>query len=181
MPKVIIRKTSYNYEILKPLVFEMLDEFAGRFIRRDSRILVKPNLLSPASPDKAMLTHPMMIKATVEYVLQKGARPQISDSPALGAFEKVLQENGIKSALGGLDVEYREFKKSLSVNIGPPFHDIEIAEDSLNSDVVINLPKLKTHSQMLDLKNPSGTYGQGLTGKNSPCFWCRSIKRSDQP
>jgi ferredoxin len=43
----------------------------------------------------------------------------------------------------------REFKKSVSVDIGAPFGNIEIAEDALAADVLINCPKLKTHCQML--------------------------------
>jgi uncharacterized Fe-S center protein len=35
------------------------------------------------------------------------------------------------------------------VDVGPPFHRIEIAADAMNADLVINLPKLKTHTQML--------------------------------
>ena len=32
------------------------------------RVLIKPNLLAPAPPEKAILTHPFLIKAAVEYV-----------------------------------------------------------------------------------------------------------------
>jgi len=96
-----------------------------------------------------MVTHPMVVKAAVEYVLHKGARPQVSDSPAMGSWEKVLKESGISQALQGLDVLCTPFRKSVAVDVGEPFHRIEIAEDALCADVVLNLPKLKTHSQML--------------------------------
>jgi uncharacterized protein (DUF362 family)/Pyruvate/2-oxoacid:ferredoxin oxidoreductase delta subunit len=149
MAKVMCRKASYDYEILRPVVFEMLDSFLGDRIKAHSRVLIKPNLLAPSSPDKAMLTHPLIVKATVEYVNQKGVRPQLSDSPAMGTFEKVLKESGIQSALNGLDLECREFKRSRIIDVGKPLNKIEIAEDALNADVVINLPKLKTHTHML--------------------------------
>ena len=96
-----------------------------------------------------MLTHPLIVRAAAEYVLQKGGLPLISDSPAMGTFERVLKESGIREALKGLDVECREFKRSVVVDVGPPFNKIEIAEDAMNADVVLNLPKLKTHTQML--------------------------------
>jgi uncharacterized protein (DUF362 family)/ferredoxin-like protein FixX len=90
-----------------------------------------------------------VVRSAVEYVLERHAFPVISDSPAMGSFEKVLKESGIKDALKGLDVEYREFKTSAPVTVGVPFHTVAIAEDALTADVMINLPKLKTHAQML--------------------------------
>lgn len=106
-----------------------------------------------------MLTHPLIVRAVVEYVLEQGGRPQVSDSPAMGTFDKVMRESGIAEALQGLAVECRPFKESVFVDVGPPFQKIEIAADVMNADMVINLPKLKTHTQMfltLGVKNMFG-------------------------
>ena len=149
MKKVILRKAEYDYDKLRPLIFELLDDLVGAKIGNKSRVLIKPNLLAPARPEKAMLTHPMIVRSSVEYVLKKGGVPLVSDSPALGSFDRVLKESGIREALKGLAVECREFKRSVAVDVGPPFNKIEIAEDAVNADVVLNLPKLKTHTQML--------------------------------
>ena len=147
--KVILRRADYDYDTLRPLIFELLDDLVGDRIGNKSRVLIKPNLLAPARPEKAMLTHPMIVRASVEYVLNKGGEPLISDSPAMGSFNRVLKESGIGEALKGLDVECREFKHSVAVDVGPPFNKIEIAEDAVKADIVLNLPKLKTHTQML--------------------------------
>jgi uncharacterized protein (DUF362 family)/Pyruvate/2-oxoacid:ferredoxin oxidoreductase delta subunit len=149
MSNVLVRKAEYNYKTLKPLIFEIMDSLEGGGIQRNSRVVIKPNLLAPASPDKAVLTHPLIVKAAAEYVLDKGAVVQISDSPAVGSFEKILKESGIKNALQGLDVKYVPFKKSVRIDVGEPFKTIEIAADAIKADVVINLPKLKTHTHML--------------------------------
>ena len=131
MSKVIIRKAEYNYNTLKPVIFEIMDSLGGNRIQTNSSVLIKPNLLAPATPEKAIVTHPLIIKAVVEYVLDKGARPRISDSPAMGSFDRVLRESGIKEALAGLDIEYKEFKDSVSVDIGKPFGKIDIAADEI--------------------------------------------------
>ncbi len=149
MATVFIRKADYDYTTLKPIIFEIMDSCGGNLINKDSRVVIKPNLLAPASPDKAIITHPLIIKAVAEYVIAKGARPQISDSQAVGSFEKILKENGINEALKGLDVELREFKETATIDTGKPFGKIEIAADIANADIVINLPKLKTHTQMM--------------------------------
>jgi len=149
VPRVIVKNASYAYESLRPSIFEILDSTGGKRIDGSSRVVIKPNLLAPAPPEQAVLTHPLVVRAVVEYVLERGAKPQISDSPAVGSIERVLKTSGIKNALAGLDVEYKEFKSSVTIDAGEPFNRLEIAEDALDADVLINLPKLKTHSQML--------------------------------
>lgn len=159
MNEVIIRKSEYKYPSLRQSVFEIMDSLAGEQIQRKSRVIIKPNLLASASPDRAVLTHPLVVRAVVEYVLDRGAAPQISDSSAVGSFDRVLKDSGIKEALSGLKVSYKEFKESSIVDVGEPFKKIEIASDALNADVLINLPKLKTHMQMvltLGVKNLFG-------------------------
>lgn len=149
MSTVIIKKSTYHYDTLKKEFFEIMDTLGGNLITSGTHVLIKPNLLSPATPQQAILTHPHIVKAAVEYVLSRGARPQISDSPAMGSFAKILKIGGIEDAIKECDVTCREFDRSVNVDIGEPFHTIEIAEDAMNADIIINLPKLKTHSQML--------------------------------
>ncbi len=149
MARVLVRKATYTYRTLRPLIFDLISSLDRGAISRNSRVLIKPNLLAPASPERAVTTHPMIVKAVAEYVLEQGGLPQISDSPGAGTFEKVMRDSGLSDALHGLAVVCRPFKESVFVNIGPPFHKAEIASDAMNADFVINLPKLKTHTQML--------------------------------
>src|SRR4030066_461605 len=149
MANVLVRKASYNYDQLKPVFFEIIEMLAGEKIKPGNRVLIKPNMLSAAAPQDAILTHPLIIKAAVEYVLEKGARPQVSDSPAIGSFENILKMNGTRAALAGLDVTCSPFKNTVSVDIGKPYGHIDISKDAIDADVIINLPKLKTHCQML--------------------------------
>jgi uncharacterized protein (DUF362 family)/Pyruvate/2-oxoacid:ferredoxin oxidoreductase delta subunit len=149
MSQVMIRSATYESEALRPLIFEAMEAMGGKQIQRGSHVLVKPNLLSPATPHQAILTHPAIIRAVAEYLLEKGARPLIADSPSIGSFETLLQTSGIREALRGLDVECRPFQNSVRVDIGEPFGVIDIAEEAVRADVIVNLAKLKTHSQML--------------------------------
>lgn len=150
MSKVFVRSASYDYETLKPVVFEIMDGALGEDgIKAGSLVVIKPNLLAPAPPERAVITHPLLIRAAAQYALEKGARVRVSDSPAIGSFEKILREGGITEALRGLDVECRAFGESVEVQAGEPFKKIELSGDALDADVLINLPKLKTHAQML--------------------------------
>ena len=146
---MIFRKASYDYKPLKTILFDTIDGLGGDFIQKGARVLIKPNLLLPAGPEKAILTHPLIVKAVAEYVLEKGGHVQISDSPAVGTFSKVLTEGTYKKVFEGIDVVFKEFKESVKVDIGDPFGKIDIAKDAVEADLVINIAKLKTHAQML--------------------------------
>ncbi|NPV06207.1 MAG: DUF362 domain-containing protein [Syntrophaceae bacterium] len=159
MSKVIARQATYDYDRLKPAVFGILDAVGGAGIAPGRRVLIKPNFLSPAKPGDAMLTHPLVIRAVAEYALARGGRVRIGDSPALGSFDRILKTSGTRDALAGLDVECAEFSASRKVDIGEPFGTIDLAADALDADIVINLPKLKTHGMMqltLGVKNLFG-------------------------
>jgi len=149
MALVMVRRSTYQDDVLRPIVFEMMEAVAGGRIRSQSRVLIKPNLLAPATPPQAILTHPAVIRFAAEYVLGKGAKPLIADSPALGPFELLLRMGGIRDALRDLDVECRPFQRSVPVEVGEPFGTILLAEEAVQADVIINIAKLKTHSQML--------------------------------
>jgi len=173
MSVVFVRESTYDYRRLRHVVFEILDSIAGDAISKGCRVVIKPNLLAAATPERAVVTHPMVVKATAEYVLDKGGRAQISDSPAVGAFEKIIKDSGYISALKGMDIEFREFTSSVTVETGRPFNKIEVADDAANADILINLPKLKTHSQMLltlGIKNMFGC----VTGMKKPEWHLRA-------
>jgi len=149
MTQVVIRPSSYDYKGLRDCFFEIMDIIGGGEIGKGANVLVKPNLLSPAKPEDAVLTHPLVVRAAVEYVQERGGSPLVADSPAVGAFKRLMRESGIAAALQGLPVACRPFEKSVAVDVGKPFGPIELAAEAVAADVIINLPKLKTHSQML--------------------------------
>jgi len=159
MPKVIVKHSFYEYGGLRPQIFSLLDNLAGDFNAHGKKIIIKPNMLAPAAPGAAVITHPHVVRAVAEYVLEKGGRPAISDSQAVGSFSRILKTGGYSDALKGMDVECREFRKSVPVDIGEPFGRIDLAQDAVEADFIINLPKLKTHGQMfmtLGVKNMFG-------------------------
>ena len=149
MATVIFHPAEYEYTTLRTTISGLLARIGSLRIEPGARVLIKPNFLAPAKPERALTTHPLMVRAAVEYVLQQGARPLVADSPGMGTFERLLREGGYTEALKGLDVELRPFRESVLVDIGEPFGKIAIAREALEADAVINLPKLKTHAMML--------------------------------
>lgn len=173
MAQVFVRQASYDYQMLKPTIFAMIGAMDQNIIKSDASVLIKPNLLMPASPHHAILTHPLIVRAVAEYVLEKNARPLIADSPAVGPFEKIKKQGGYNEALKHLDIEIKAFDTSKKIDIGKPFGSIEMAKAAAEADVVINLPKLKTHSGMLLSLGVKNLFGC-IVGLKKPEWHLRS-------
>jgi len=159
MANVIFRESSYDYSRLKDDVRDVLEALGHVEISTGTRVLIKPNILAPAHPDRALTTHPNVVRAVAEYALDKGAVVQVSDSIAMGSFFKAIKDCGYEESLAGLPVKLSELTESASVMTQGPFGSIELSKEALEADVIINLPKLKTHTQMaltLAVKNLFG-------------------------
>jgi uncharacterized protein (DUF362 family) len=173
MTKVLIRKASYEADSLRSVIREMLESRGADWIRTGARVVIKPNMLTAAEPDLAIVTHPLVIRTVAEYLLEHGAQVQVSDSPPLGSFHKQVRQCGYAAALDGMDVELKPFVDSNHIDVGEPFGTIEIARDAIEADLVINLAKLKSHAQMymtLGVKNMFGT----VVGLRKPQWHMRS-------
>lgn len=112
----------------------------------NATVLLKPNLISSRAP-KLACTEALFVRGVAEWFADQGAMVQIGDSPAFGTAMQVLKKTGIAAALEGLDVRVVEFKTPTShllthgVKVG-------IAQEALDCDLLVNLPRIKAHSQM---------------------------------
>jgi uncharacterized protein (DUF362 family)/Pyruvate/2-oxoacid:ferredoxin oxidoreductase delta subunit len=149
MSTVLIREATYNDQEIRSIVSEMLTSAEAPDIVTGTRVLIKPNFLAPATPEKAITTHPLIVREVAAFAVEKGARVQISDSPAIGSFSRLLNKGQYAEMLKDLDVTATPFEATVSVDVGEPFGTIEVAKDAMEADVVINLAKLKTHTQMM--------------------------------
>jgi uncharacterized protein (DUF362 family)/Pyruvate/2-oxoacid:ferredoxin oxidoreductase delta subunit len=130
---------------------ELLAPLGGMaaFVRPGQRVLIKPNMLSAKGPDKAVTTHPDVVKGVIRLVQECGGKALVGDSPGVGSPLSVAARCGILDAVRATGAEFAGFRESA------PFpHDffrfrrLEIAREALEADLIINLPKLKTHQMM---------------------------------
>jgi uncharacterized protein (DUF362 family)/Pyruvate/2-oxoacid:ferredoxin oxidoreductase delta subunit len=159
MHLVIVRQSSYEYERLRRDVFDILSGINDGLVGRGTRVLIKPNLLAASTPEQAIVTHPLVVKAACEYALELGAQVTVGDSPPMGAFEKIVNSTGLRKTLHGMPVNLKELQSPMNLPVGESFREVELSEDALGAEAIINLPKLKTHSQMnltLAVKNLFG-------------------------
>jgi len=120
-------------------------------------VLLKPNLVSALAPPLAC-TDGRFLRAVAEWFADRSARLLIGDSPSFGSAAQVLQRQGISRLFADLDIRVVEFGTPRSVLLAHGA-TIAIAEEALACDLLVNLPKIKAHSQMqvtLAVKNLFG-------------------------
>ena len=120
-----------------------------RFVRTGARVLIKPNMLVAKGPDKAVTTHPEVVRAVVRLVKGAGGLPVIGDSQAMGAFKRVAEASGIAAVAREEGVSLVELSEAVTVQGRGTFKHFEVAREVMQADALINLPKAKTHGQML--------------------------------
>lgn len=121
------------------------------FVKKGHHVLLKPNLLYGKSPEKAVTTHPAIVKGVIEIVREAGGVPFIGDSPSIGSLMKAAEKAGIKAVADEMKCPLVEFNRPVLPpnGKGKIFKQLEIDQTVLEADVIINLPKWKTHVQML--------------------------------
>lgn len=147
----LARCTDYSREAVTASVRRAVDALGGmdRFITPGARVLLKPNMLAAKAPDKAVTTHPEVVRAAVRLVLEAGGRPVIGDSQGIGGFGRISDVTGIGAVAKEEGAELFEFTEALKVPGTGTFKQFEVAREVMQADFVINLPKAKTHGQML--------------------------------
>jgi uncharacterized protein (DUF362 family)/Pyruvate/2-oxoacid:ferredoxin oxidoreductase delta subunit len=120
-----------------------------RFVRPGARILLKPNLLAASPLERAVTTHPAVVRAVAELVQAAGGEVLIGDSPAgsVDVADRVMRRTGVvdvAAETGAQVVPFTgiEWKRRNGV-------DYHVARPVVEADLVINLPKLKTHTLTL--------------------------------
>tara|TARA_B100000315_G_scaffold87601_1_gene80416 strand:+ start:3172 stop:4311 length:1140 start_codon:yes stop_codon:yes gene_type:complete len=162
---------SYDHKAVSDAVKNSVDDLGGisRFVKKGDTVLLKPNLLAAKAPESAVTTHPSIVQAVGELVKDCGGKIIIGDSPAIGSWNNITKKTGMSGVADRLGARLVHFDKPVQIkkNEKHLFKLLKISKDVLEADVVINLPKLKTHTQMyltLGVKNMFGC----VVGKKKP-------------
>lgn len=119
-----------------------------RFAKAGERLVLKPNLLSGKSSEKAVTTHPSVFAAVTRHLQAAGATLAYGDSPGFGSPESVARRAGLSPIADTLGVTLADFKTGRLVSFpeGGLIRQFTIAAGALDCDGLVSLPKLKTHA-----------------------------------
>lgn len=155
----IARCRSYDPEDISSALECVLASLGGMrsFVSPGQRVFLKVNLLMKAEPDRAVTTHPELVRAVIRAALDAGAAEvTVGDSPggrnsaasARSLFETcgiaaVCHEEGARVSL--LD----DAVTRVSFEGGRLYSSFNLGSEAVGADVLISMPRLKTHGFMM--------------------------------
>ena len=145
----IVRCESYEQEKVDRAVKEALDLIDFKF-KKGIKVLLKPNVLYAATPEKAVTTHPSILIALCK--LLKDCKIYIGDSPGFANRDKAFKVSGMLDVVKDCKSNFVNFNttKLMIFKNGKNVFLKEVYLPKLikEVDLIINLPKLKTHGLM---------------------------------
>lgn len=142
----------------------------GAIVKPGQKVLLKPNLVAPSRPDLAVTTHPAILRAVIRLVKSAGGICFVGDGPGVGGTLNAMKGSGLQAVIDEEGATALEFSETASfVNEDNRLlKKLDLVSHLKDMDVLITLPKLKTHCQMAftgALKNQYGLIPGAAKGK----------------
>lgn len=142
-------KYSKDYNDIQDKVDYLLDSVLdnGKVIKEGMTVFLKTNALAPHPASKAITTHPSVVQAVIRYLKKYNVRIIVGDNPATKEMSLVYKVNGTKAVVDEEKVELAN-NGDLKVISSPNYKrykDFNVSKQIVEADILINLPKLKTH------------------------------------
>ena len=118
---------------------------------RSKRVLLKPNLVEPTREAPHMTTHPAMVVAAAEAFRSWGAEVAVGEGPGhVRDTEMALVESGLADAINHaqlpfIDLNYGEIAWVKNAGRVSKLEGFYFPRAVVDSDLVVSMPKMKTH------------------------------------
>jgi len=154
MGKVALLKCEeYNVKLIEEKLregFELLggNDFLTKLIQYNSKVLLKPNMLSIEGPGSPIITHFNLFEAVIRIISDYTSNISFGDSPGFGDSKKAAEKSGLLKVAEKYNVKFDDFRESINIKLDKSIlcKSWTIARAPYESDVLITLPKLKTHA-----------------------------------
>ncbi len=144
MSKVLIHPATY--ENIHPAVDRAFELFP--ITVKGKKVLIKPNVLRASTAQESIVTNPAVLRAVVEKVATIGpASIIVGDNPGLvsyGANEESFIQTGLMEAAKGHYQNIGNDSRKVAFN-AKFMPTVSVSSAVLDADIVISLPKFKTH------------------------------------
>lgn len=144
----------YSRETVDAAVERLFQQLpAASLLAPGKKVLLKPNLLSGTAPEKAVTTHPAVVAAVIRAAKRRGVAAQditVADSPggphASGLVKSAWKASGIAAVCAEEGVSlYTGTASGKAPKAEGAKRRFTLLEPVLAADVIIDLPKCKTH------------------------------------
>ena len=124
----------------------------GKFIKKGDRVLVKPNYVSKKNPEEAATTHPAVVNAVIKAAESVGGIVTVAESPGgvyspgilKGLYSVCKASDAVKDTSAALNYDTRFC--DVHYPDGLTLKNFPIIKPVIEADVIISIPKLKTHA-----------------------------------
>ncbi len=164
---------SYRRDEVREAVRRLLAEFSFT-VPSGAKVLVKPNLVAFRNAGLSC-THPAVVRAVCEWLLERGAEVLVGDSPAFGTTHSVARAAGLTRLLSDLPVRIIRFSPGAPVRLMCGVR-VKLAREALSADFIVNLPRLKAHDQLLVTAAVKNLFGC-VVGLQKPLLHARLGER----
>lgn len=138
---------NYNnvYEKVEYLLNNILDN--GNKIKENMNIFIKTNALAPHPKERAITTHPSVVEAVIRYFKKYNVNIIVGDNPATKDMKVVYKVNGTLDVIEKEKVRLANNKEltKISAKEYTRYKDFNVTREMMEADILVNLPKLKTH------------------------------------
>jgi uncharacterized protein (DUF362 family)/Pyruvate/2-oxoacid:ferredoxin oxidoreductase delta subunit len=143
----LVKCKSYEPVLVQGAIRKAIDLIGGirGFIKPESRVLVKPNLLMAKEPEFGITTHPEVVRAVIKILKEINCKIFVGDGPNVWGnqiedVDEVYLRSGIKKISEEEGIELVKFDQRR-------WHrKIPLTTWLDDCDYLVNLPKFKTHN-----------------------------------
>jgi uncharacterized protein (DUF362 family)/Pyruvate/2-oxoacid:ferredoxin oxidoreductase delta subunit len=150
---VLLKCMEYDVDLIEKKLregFELLGghDFLRNLIPINSKVLLKPNMLSIEGKGSPVVTHYAIFEAVIRIIKEYSSNVSFGDSPGFGDSRKAAEKSGLMEVADRYGVSFEDFKEAVHVKLDKSIlcKSWDIAKAAYEADVVISLPKLKTHA-----------------------------------
>lgn len=144
---------NYRYEEVKVAISNLFHELGGieKYIKRDSTVFIKLNLLMKKKPEDVTTTHPMILRVLAEELKRLNCNIIVGDSPGgpytQNSLKGVYKTCGIEEVANELNLTLNYDTSEIKVKNedGKILKYMNVIKPITEVDYVINVCKLKTH------------------------------------
>ena len=147
---VYIKKCeTYDYEKIKEYIDIFLKEFnIYEKLNSNAKVFIKLNCVGPFTEDRGITTHPIVLSAVLDLIIPYTKNIIVGDNPAIKELIPTLKKCGLYDVITSRNVQILEGKDLIKITNSNPaiYSTFEVSRQMIDCDVLINLPKIKTHT-----------------------------------
>jgi uncharacterized protein (DUF362 family)/Pyruvate/2-oxoacid:ferredoxin oxidoreductase delta subunit len=179
-PVALLECSSYEKETIDRQL-SRLPELTDFPDVKGKKVLLKPNLLSGSAPDKAVTTHPEVLRGVIKLIQSRGASSVVvGDSPGVGSPLVAAKKAGLIPVCEETGAEWVVFSETEAISCEEALlhKQFLLTKEFSQADIIISLPKMKTHSLMYFTGAIKNLFGL-IPGLNKSGFHMRYPDKKD--